>query len=92
MIDLVRNLESIDKESSKYTSFDSIPLVVITGASANRYVEIRDEDLRAEAIKLWNEMQKDLLNLSTNSRQILAETKDSQTKNHGRAPHKLCSE
>ncbi|MGV7235542.1 MAG: alpha/beta fold hydrolase [Nitrosomonadaceae bacterium] len=71
-IDLVRNLESIDNESSKYKSFDSIPLVVLTGTSANRYMEIRDEELRAEAIEVWNEMQKDLLNLSTNSRQILA--------------------
>ena len=71
-LELVRNLESMENEASMITSFDNIPLVIITGTSANRYMEIRNEELRAEAIGVWNEMQKDLLNLSTNSRQIHA--------------------
>jgi pimeloyl-ACP methyl ester carboxylesterase len=71
-LELLRNLESIDNEASSITSFDSIPLIIITGTSPNRNVEIQDEKLRIESIEVWKELQRDLLKLSSNSRQILA--------------------
>ena len=71
-LELIKNYELIETEASVITSFDSIPLIIVTGASADRDNEISDEKLRIEAREVWQEMQRDLLNLSTNSKQILA--------------------
>lgn len=59
-------------ESKKYNDFDSIPLKIVTGYSENRYSEIKDSDLRLTFFNYKMKLQKDLLNLSTNSEQILA--------------------
>lgn len=67
------NMESIKKESAKITSFGSIPLTVITAGDKNRFDSfIKDEKFRAEMLNTWDKMQKDLLNLSTNSKQVKA--------------------
>ena len=72
IIETFQNLESMAKEASLISNFDSIPLTIITGCSPNRNIEISDENLRIESTKVWNELQKELLNLSANSKQILA--------------------
>lgn len=64
---------SIKKEAGKITSFGSIPLYVITAGDKTRYDSfIKDPNLKNEMLKSWDDMQKDLLNLSTDSKQILA--------------------
>ena len=66
-------MESMKKESAKINSFGTIPLTVITAGDKNRFDSfIEDEKFRTEMLNAWSEMQKDLLNLSTNSRQVLA--------------------
>jgi len=66
-------MKSIKKEAGKINSFGSIPLFVITAADNNRFDSfIKDEKLKIEMINAWNTMQKDLLKLSKNSKQILA--------------------
>lgn len=72
IIGTFQNIESMEKEASLISNFDSIPLTIITGSSPNRNIEISDENLRIELTKVWNELQKELLNLSANSKQILA--------------------
>jgi len=59
-------------ESEKYDSFGSIPLKIVTGYSPDRYDEIKNEKLRSEFFDNKMELQKDLLNLSSNSEQIFA--------------------
>lgn len=66
-------MKNIKNEASKINSFGSIPLVVITAADKNRFNNlIKDEKLKTEMLNVWDKMQKDLLNLSTDSKQILA--------------------
>lgn len=67
------NMESIKIESAKITSFGSIPLTIITAGDNNRFNSfIENEKLRTEMINAWSKMQKDLLSLSTNSKQVIA--------------------
>ena len=66
-------MKSIKREAVGIDSFHSIPLLVITAADRRRFDSfIEDEGLRAEMLTAWDRMQKDLLNLSTDSRQVLA--------------------
>lgn len=66
-------MKSIKKEASKINSFGSTPLFVITASDNNRFDSfIKDEKLKLEMINAWNTMQKNLLKLSKNSKQILA--------------------
>lgn len=66
-------MKNIKNEASKINSFDSIPLVVITAADKNRFNNfISDEKLKSEMLNAWDKMQKNLLNLSSESKQILA--------------------
>lgn len=66
-------MENIKREASKINSFGSIPLTVITAGDKNRFDSfIKNEKFRAEMLKAWDKMQKDLLSLSTNSKQVLA--------------------
>ena len=71
-LETFENLESMAREANSISSFDSIALTVITGSSPKRELEISDEKLRPEAKELWNELQSELLNLSPNSKRILA--------------------
>jgi pimeloyl-ACP methyl ester carboxylesterase len=71
-------LEEIDNDhlnfadAEKYTSFGDIPLTVIMGTSTIRYQNIKNGAVKNEFMLLVNEVQRDLLNLSTNSRLIKA--------------------
>lgn len=61
------------KDAEQYTSFGNIPLTVIMGASDIRYARIKDIAIKNEYKYLVNEVQHDLLKLSTNSHLVEAE-------------------
>ncbi|PIF44941.1 pimeloyl-ACP methyl ester carboxylesterase [Chryseobacterium sp. 52] len=66
------HMKDIKKEASAIHSFGSIPLYVITAADKTRYDSfIKDQKIKNEMLGAWDKMQKDLLNLSTDSKQIL---------------------
>ncbi|MDH6250356.1 pimeloyl-ACP methyl ester carboxylesterase [Chryseobacterium sp. H1D6B] len=66
------HMSSIKSKASKIRSFGSIPILILTAADKKRYdSSIKDEKLKSEMISAWDKMQKDLLFLSTDSRQIL---------------------
>jgi hypothetical protein len=67
-----KNLEALGKEAGKVSSFEDIPLIVITGTSENRISEYPTRELGLKVQKLWMEMQSELLKLSTNSEQMFA--------------------
>ncbi|PCJ43668.1 MAG: hypothetical protein COA71_01990 [SAR86 cluster bacterium] len=69
--DEMENIGALAEEASKITSFGNIPVVVITGASPTRN-DIMPEQFRDDMTRIWNELQADQLNLSTDSQQILA--------------------
>lgn len=65
-------MNTIKKEASKIKSFGTIPLYVLTAADEKRYDSfIKDDKLKMEMINAWSKMQKDLLLLSTDSKQII---------------------
>lgn len=66
-------MSSIKKEAAKINSFGSIPLYIISAADKKRYdTFMKDQKLKNEMLNAWYEMQKNLLNLSTDSKQITA--------------------
>jgi pimeloyl-ACP methyl ester carboxylesterase len=71
-------LEEVDndelnfRDAANYKNFDPIPLTVITGTSDIHYEAFKDEAIKAEYKRLVNELQAELLNLSTHSRHIKA--------------------
>ena len=71
-IEEMENFEVIAEEVFDLTQFDSIPLSIITGTDPKRYEMIPNEKLRPVMEKIWNDLQIDLLGLSTNSQHILA--------------------
>ncbi len=70
-LDEMENVEALADEASNLTSFGNIPVVVITGASPTRN-DVLPEQIRDDMTRIWNELQVDHLNLSTDSHQILA--------------------
>lgn len=60
------------KDAEQYTSFGHIPLTVMMGTSAVRYARIKDTVIKDEYKNLINEVQHDLLKLSTNSNLVEA--------------------
>jgi pimeloyl-ACP methyl ester carboxylesterase len=72
LMDEMQNIEVLANEASSITDFDSIPLVVVTGTHPDRNNMVPEGPLREEMGQMWNEMQKELLNLSTKSEHILA--------------------
>lgn len=66
------HMKSIKKEAAAISSFGSIPLYVITAGDKTRYnTFIKEPKLKNEMLGAWDKMQKDLLNLSTDSKQII---------------------
>ncbi|OBX19024.1 hypothetical protein A9996_18930 [Gelidibacter algens] len=64
-------MNNLKKEANKIKSFGSIPLSVISAGDSQRFSSfIKDENLKMEMVNAWEMMQKDLLKLSTNSKQI----------------------
>lgn len=55
----------------------SVPLYIITAADKTRYNSfVKDEKLKNEMLTAWDKMQKNLLKLSSDSRQIIAPKAD----------------
>jgi pimeloyl-ACP methyl ester carboxylesterase len=71
VIDELENIELLTKEASKVSSFGDIPIVIITGTSATRNNDMPQE-FREDMRIIWNELQEELLMLSTDSKHILA--------------------
>ena len=71
LADEYHSVDNLSEEARKITSYGDIPVTVITGTAPDRYdfipLEIRDDMER-----IWNELQKELLMLSTDSQQVLA--------------------
>jgi hypothetical protein len=66
------HMKSIKTEAAAVSSFGSIPLYVITAGDKTRYDSfIKNQKLKNEMLEAWDKMQKDLLNLSTDSKQII---------------------
>lgn len=66
------HMSSIKKEASKINSFGAIPVYVLSATDKKRYDSfIKDNKLKLEMINAWQKMQKDLLLLSSESKQIL---------------------
>jgi pimeloyl-ACP methyl ester carboxylesterase len=72
MMDEMNSIEVLANEAAEINDFGDIPLIVITGTHPNRNDVLPIEELRDEMGEIWNQMQKDLLNLSTNSVHIVA--------------------
>jgi len=65
------HMKTIKEGAAKIKSFGSIPLFVITAGDTTRYDSfIKDRKLKNEMLDAWAKMQKNLLHLSTDSRQI----------------------
>lgn len=65
------HMKAIKEEAAKINSFGSIPLFVLTAGDQTRYDSfIKDKKIKKEMLEAWTAMQKDLLRLSTDSRQI----------------------
>jgi hypothetical protein len=60
-------------EAENIRSFGTIPLTVISGTYPNGADFLGNPALAAEYLNLHREQQKDLLNLSSNSKQVMAE-------------------
>jgi len=65
-------IDLLNEEARKITSFDSIPLSIITGANPDRFNMIKDLKMKNEMEKVWENSQNDLLNLSFSSKRIMA--------------------
>jgi pimeloyl-ACP methyl ester carboxylesterase len=70
--DEIGNLPALAKESQQAGKLDSLPLIVLTANTPDRYKEFPDTTIGKEVAKIWMELQKDHLNLSTQSEHILA--------------------
>lgn len=69
------HMKSMKKEAAAINSFGSVPLYVLTAGDKTRYDNfIKDEKTKTEMLNAWAKMQKDLLNLSTDSKQIVLPT------------------
>lgn len=66
------HMKAIKAEAATVNSFGSVPLYVVTAGDRTRYDSfIKDQKLKNEMLEAWDKMQKDLLNLSTDSKQTI---------------------
>lgn len=70
-VEEMENVTALANEGRKITTFGDIPLIVITGTSPSRNDSIPLE-YREDMTRIWSELQKELLSLSSDSKQILA--------------------
>ncbi|RZJ53922.1 MAG: alpha/beta hydrolase [Flavobacterium sp.] len=69
----MENDKKLMAEAQKINDFGSIPLVVISAKYPDGVENVTDKDLEKEYLQVHKSVQTDLLNLSTNSKQIIAE-------------------
>jgi hypothetical protein len=63
---------SLMAEARWVTSFGHLPLLVLMGTSPTRNNDYADQALRQQVTRIWGELQRDLLSLSTQSTQQFA--------------------
>ena len=71
---IIAEMKAVDQtlaQAKAINSFGNIPLIVIS-AQQKKEAELNDPELEKELQDLWGQLQKDLLDLSTNSKQVLA--------------------
>ena len=71
-VEELQSFNSIANKAANITTFGNTPLVIITGASPERYKYLKNEMLEKQFYNIWSELQQDLLKLSSDSKQILA--------------------
>lgn len=72
LADEMTQMEMLAKESQSAGKLDSLPLIVITANHPDRYKVFANKELRKQNKKIWLELQRDHLKLSTNSEQVFA--------------------
>jgi pimeloyl-ACP methyl ester carboxylesterase len=72
VLEEMKNTEALAEEAGKISSFGDIPLIVITGTSVTRREDYPTQELGIKVEEIWMQMQKELLELSTNSEHVLA--------------------
>jgi pimeloyl-ACP methyl ester carboxylesterase len=73
LIQEMENDKKLMAEAEEINNFGSIPLTIITAKYPNGIENIKDLSLTKEYLSIHNTLQKDLLHLSVNSKQIFAE-------------------
>ncbi len=73
VMDEMSQLKILAEEGQQYGQLDSLPLVVLTASNPDRYKSFPDTTIGKQVNKVWQELQKDHLNLSTHSKQVMAE-------------------
>lgn len=73
VLEELTNFEKLGIEANAINSFGEIPLVVVTGTDEKRIDEFTDKKVGLKFVKLWMDMQAELLSLSSNSRHVLAD-------------------
>ncbi|WP_289659817.1 alpha/beta fold hydrolase [Flavobacterium panacagri] len=73
MMTELENDKKLMKEASEIADFGSIPLTIITAKYPNGVEGAKDKKLEKEYLSIHNSLQKDLLHLSSNSKQIFAQ-------------------
>ncbi|MEN0003785.1 MAG: alpha/beta hydrolase [Bacteroidota bacterium] len=63
--------ESFRELANTYATFGDIPLTIMSGTGTHRTAFIQDQQLQEEAYQLWQDLQKEQLMLSDDSRQVL---------------------
>ncbi|WP_433901082.1 alpha/beta fold hydrolase [Sphingobacterium puteale] len=64
-------MAAIKSDAAKIISFGNIPLYVISATDTTRFDTLfKEKRLRAEMVTAWDNMQKNLLSLSTNSKHL----------------------
>ncbi|MBW1658405.1 alpha/beta fold hydrolase [Flavobacterium quisquiliarum] len=73
MMTELENDKKLMKEASEIDDFGSVPLTIITAGYPNGVEGAKDEKLEKEYLTVHNSLQKDLLNLSSKSKQVFAQ-------------------
>ena len=73
MMNELENDDKLMEEASQIDNFGSIPLTIITAKYPNGVEGAKDKNLEKEYLSIHNNLQKDLLHLSTKSTQVFAQ-------------------
>ena len=72
---VVEEMDGVDpllQETMEMTSLGSIPLAVITGAAPDRFNMVPDEAVQKQIFDVWDDLQADLMNLSTEGERFVS--------------------
>lgn len=66
-------IDALFEDSSRVTTFGDTPLVVLSAKDPQRYSAVLGEDMGLRLAKVWDDMQVDLLDLSSQSSHVMDE-------------------